>query len=191
MPLIPYYRGRPAQEWIDAMGPKKRRNPADLPPRISDREKAAYQALARVVFAVPRAVTADVASMHDLGLSDLVALDYLSSAPRRQLRMTELAVACGASLSGISRIVDRLDRGGLTRRLRSPEDGRGTVAELTRAGQASLEQVYPQYLASIRRHILDHLSEVQLAGFTSSMERIADSLLTSDNFSGRSRIERA
>jgi DNA-binding MarR family transcriptional regulator len=177
MPLIPYYLGRPAHVWINAMAPKWRGNPPHPPTRLSEREKAAYQALARVIFATPRAVTADVAPRRGLGLSDLLALDHLSSAPGRQLRITELAAACGASVSGISRIIGRLDREGLTRRFRSREDARGTVAVLTGAGQVRLEQAYPLYLASIRRHILDHLPDVQLAGFTSSMERIADSLL--------------
>jgi hypothetical protein len=53
----------------------------------------------------------------------------------------------------------------------------GQSWQLTPAGQTGLERAYPLYLASVRRHILDHLPDVQLAGFTSSMEGIADSLL--------------
>jgi DNA-binding MarR family transcriptional regulator len=144
---------------------------------LSKEEDAAYQALMRVVFALPRAVTADIVPVCGLGLSEYMVLETLSNAPNRQLRVKEFVSACGLSLSGVSRIIDRLDREGLIRRVRSQEDGRGTVAVLTDAGQASLEQVYLVHLTSIRRHIFQHLGAVDLARLTSSMECIADSLL--------------
>jgi DNA-binding MarR family transcriptional regulator len=145
--------------------------------RLSEEEKAAYRALMRMVLAVPRAVTADIMAVCGLGLSDYIALENLSEAPGRQLRMSELAIACGLTLSGITRVMDRLDREGLTMRVRSLGDGRGTVAVLAEAGQDRFDQVYLAYLASIRRHIFDHLDGVELAQFTSSMERVAGSAL--------------
>ncbi|MGH3207028.1 MAG: MarR family winged helix-turn-helix transcriptional regulator [Trebonia sp.] len=152
-----------------------------MPAQLSEEEKAAYRALVRVVLAAPRAVTADITPECRLGLSDYMAIETLSEAPGRRLRMTELAIACGVSVSGITRIVNRLDGEGLTRRVLSPGDARGSVAVLTEAGQASLEQAYPVHLASVRRHFLDHLDEVDLARFASSMQRIADSLLTGNS----------
>jgi len=53
--------------------------------QLSDEEKAAYTALMRVVFAVPRVVTADIAPASGIGLSDHLVLQHL-----------ELAVAAGA-----------------------------------------------------------------------------------------------
>lgn len=144
--------------------------------QLSGEEKAAYRALVRVVFAAPRAVSADVTCEYGLGLSDCVALEALAEAPGGRMRMSELAVACGVSMSGITRILIRLDREGLTCRTSSPGDGRGSFAVLTEAGRAGLERARPVYLASVRRHILDHLDGIDLAGFTSSMDRIADSL---------------
>ena len=148
-----------------------------MPEELSEEESAAYQALMRVVFAVPRAITADITPACGVGLSDYMALDLLSSAPGRQLRMTELAAACGVSLSGISRIMNRLDREGLTRRTGSPDDGRGTFAVLTDAGQASLDKTHPLHLASIRRYLFGHLDDCDLGRFTATMESIADALL--------------
>jgi len=144
---------------------------------LNDEESAAYQALMRVVFALPRAITADITPACGVGLSDYMALDLLSRAPGRQLRMTELAAACGVSLSGISRIMSRLDREGLTRREGSPEDGRGTFAVLTDAGQASRDQTYPLHLATVRRYLFEHLGACDLDRFTAVMESIADALL--------------
>lgn len=148
--------------------------------QLSEEEKAAYRALVRVVFAAPRAVAADITADCGLRLSDHMALEVLSEAPDRRMRMAELANACGVSGSGITRIMNRLDREGLTvrvHRLHSPGDARGTVAILTEAGLASLEQARKVHLTSVRRHFFDHLGDMDLARFTSSLERIADSLV--------------
>ena len=144
---------------------------------LSEEENAAYRELARVVFAFPRAVSADIEPDCRLGLSYYMALSLLSQASGRRLRMTEIAAACGLSLSAISRIMDRLDREGLTRRARAPEDGRGTVAVLTETGQAALEQGSVLHVASIRRHVFKQLGDTGLANFTCTMKSIADSLL--------------
>jgi DNA-binding MarR family transcriptional regulator len=116
-----------------------------------------------------------------------MAIETLSEAPGRQLRMTDLAIACGVSGSGITRIVNRLDREGLTRRVLSPRDARGAVAVLTESGQASLERTRPAHLASVRRHFLDQIDEADLARFASSMKRIADSRLTGNGAPGGRR----
>jgi MarR family len=93
----------------------RRRAVGSVLEELTDEESAACQALMRVVFALPRAITADITPACGVGLSDYLALDLLSKAPGRQLRMTELAAACGVSLSGISRIMNRLDRAGQPR----------------------------------------------------------------------------
>lgn len=143
---------------------------------LSADEKAAYWAMIRVVFAAPRTVTTDISRKFDLGLSDYMVLEALSEAPDSRLRPREIAAACGITLSGATRIINRLDSEGLTLRLPHPGDARGTAAVLTAAGQARLDDVRAAHLASVRRHIFDHLSDVDLTRFTSSMERIADSL---------------
>jgi DNA-binding MarR family transcriptional regulator len=132
-------------------------------------------------------VTADIGCESGLGLSDCIALEALAEAPSCRMRMAKLGVACGVSMSGITRIMNRLDRQGLTQRITSPGDGRGSIATLTPAGHASLEQMRPAHLASVRRHIFDHLGDLDLACFTSSMGRIADSLLTGETATRRTR----
>jgi DNA-binding MarR family transcriptional regulator len=145
--------------------------------RLSEEEKAAYKAFMRVVFAVPRVVTADMTAAGDLGLSDHVVLGTLRDAPDRRMRMRDLAEASGVSVSGVTRIMIRLDRAGLTARVRSEPDARGAVAVLTPAGAELFEQVSEIHLASVRRHILDQLGDIDLVALTSVFARIADSLL--------------
>jgi DNA-binding MarR family transcriptional regulator len=105
-------------------------------------------------------------------------LQNLSDAPGRQMRVTELATACGVSGSGITRILNRLNQAGLTTRVPSQLDGRGAVAVLTPAGAARLEQAQAAHVASIRQHILDPLGDLDLAAFTSGMECVAQSMLS-------------
>jgi DNA-binding MarR family transcriptional regulator len=146
--------------------------------QLSDAEKAAYSALMRVVFAVPRVVTADIVTEGGLSLSDHLALQNLADAPDCQIRMTDLAFSCGVSQSGITRIVNRLAQAGLVTRVQTRVDARGAMAVLTEDGAARLKQVHAAHLASVRRHIFECLGDLDLAAFTSGMESIADSVLS-------------
>jgi DNA-binding MarR family transcriptional regulator len=150
----------------------------DVQAHLNAEEKAAYVALMRVVFAVPRVVTADITASGGVGLSDHLVLQQLADAPGRRMRMTELASACGVSGSGITRILNRLNQAGLTARVRSQADARGAVAMLTPAGAARLEQAQAAHVASIRRHIFDCLGDLDLAVFTSGLEGVAESMLS-------------
>jgi DNA-binding MarR family transcriptional regulator len=147
----------------------------DLP--LSEGERAAYRALMRVVLAAPRAVGADIATECGLALSEHLALEALSEASGQRMRITELAFARGISVSGATRIVGRLTDEGLAARVRSSRDARGAEAVLTEAGQSRLKRAQQAHLASVRRHIFDHLGEVDLACLSSRLDRIADSMV--------------
>src|SRR5579884_3981553 len=83
---------------------------------LDPREEAAWRALARAMIRVPRLLEAELEAEHRLTLSEYFVLVNLSEAPERSLRMTELAERAAVSLSGMSRVVDRLGRQGLAER---------------------------------------------------------------------------
>src|SRR6266700_6222453 len=97
------------------------RGPAAAP--LSAGEEAFLRAWSRAALSVPRALDADLLAGQGMSLSDYRALMYLSEAPGRSLRMSDLASACALSLSGMSRIVSRLEAQGLLARERSTCDG--------------------------------------------------------------------
>jgi DNA-binding MarR family transcriptional regulator len=66
------------------------------------------------------------------------------------------------SPSGVTRLVDRLQREGLVGRERCPEDGRGYYAVLTDAGGRRLQQARATHLAGVRRLFLDRLGDDDL-----------------------------
>jgi len=134
---------------------------------LSPEEEAVVRAIGRAIIVLPRAIDADLTREQGLTLNEYSVLMQLSEAPGRLLRMSELAAACAVSLSGMTRIVGRLEGDGLVERVQCQEDARGSNAVLTDAGFARLERAYPTHLASTRRHVVDHLEGldlVQLAG---------------------------
>jgi DNA-binding MarR family transcriptional regulator len=136
-------------------------------------EEAFVRALGRVLLALPRAVDADMLQGAGLPLSEYTPLMYLSEAPGRAMRMSELAAVCSLSLSGMTRVVIRLEKRGWVERIKCNEDGRGWNAVLTEAGLARLDQAWPTHLASVRRHLVDHFSGQDLPGLTASLRHVA------------------
>jgi DNA-binding MarR family transcriptional regulator len=148
-------------------GPK----PAVVP--LSADEEAFLRAWARAALTVPRALDADLLIGQGMSLSDYTALMHLSEAPGRTLRMGDLASACALSLSGMSRVVSRLESEGLVERERSAGDGRGLNAVLTAAGLSRLRRAWPTHLASVRRHVMDHLCTLDLPVVTAALQQFA------------------
>lgn len=103
--------------------------------------RALLDAHASVVAAVERALAE--AGMPPLGWYDV--LWPLYRAPGRRLRMNELAREVTLSRTGMTRLVDRLERAGLLRREPVPGDRRGAYAVLTPEGAATLRRMWPVY----------------------------------------------
>ncbi|GIG89345.1 hypothetical protein Pen02_42810 [Plantactinospora endophytica] len=131
------------------------------------------RALGRAIIVVPRALDADLTREQRLSINEYAALMHLSEAPDRLMRMNELATACDLSLSGMTRIVTRLEQQGFIQRIRCPEDARGWNAVLTDAGLTRLREAYPTQLASVRRHVVDHLDGLDLRQLADALRRFA------------------
>ena len=76
--------------------------------------------------------------------------------------MSDLSRSVLLSPSGVTRLVDRLEREGLVDRERCPEDGRGYYAVLTDAGDRRLQEARATHLAGVRRLFLDRLGDDDL-----------------------------
>lgn len=140
---------------------------------LSASEEAFVREVGRVLLELPRAVDADMLEGAGLPLSEYSPLMFLSETPGRAMRMSELAAVCSLSLSGMTRVVIRLEKHGLVERVKCAEDGRGWNAVLTDAGLERLEQAWPTHLASVRRHLVDHFRDHDLAALTAALRRVA------------------
>jgi len=136
-------------------------------------EEAVIRALLPAVTAIMRAFDADMDRAERMTHTEFLVLMFLSEAPKRMLRLGDLAARCHKSLSAISRAVGRLEADGFVRRTQAADDGRGYNAVLTETGLVRLEQVRPTHVASIRRHLIDHLEGVDLRALSRALEQIA------------------
>lgn len=109
---------------------------------------------------------------HDLTLGDYQVFVYLSEAPNRSMRMCDLADRLQLSPSGLTRRLDGLVKAGFVTREPSIDDRRVMLATLTPAGFAALEKAAPDHVASVRRHIFDHLDGDQVEALASIFQSI-------------------
>lgn len=100
---------------------------------------------------------------HGLGLSEYRALEILSRSPDSELRMQELATHLRLNQSSVSRMVERLERGGLTVRDLCPDDKRGVYTVLTDKGRAHFETAQPDYEAALTAALKEHGCEELLS----------------------------
>jgi len=117
------------------------------------------------------AIERDLAE-HDLTLGDYQVFVYLSEAPNHSMRMCDLADLLQLSPSGLTRRLDGLVKAGFVTREPSIDDRRVMLATLTPAGFAALEQAAPDHVASVRRHIFDHLDADQVEALASIFQSI-------------------
>lgn len=137
-------------------------------------EEALWRSLARVVVILPRLLDADLLRQQGLTLSEYHVLMALSETTGGAVRMSALADQVLLSVSGLTRLIERLARQGLVERVTAEADRRGQVAVLTPAGRERLVQAWPAHLESVRRAVFDNLAGLDLAVLGQAMAAIAD-----------------
>jgi DNA-binding MarR family transcriptional regulator len=129
---------------------------------LDEVELGAWRGLVRVHAALARELDAELDACHGLPLSSYEVLRSLSKMPAGRMRMAELAEHVLLSRSGMTRLIDRLEREGLVSRSTCDKDGRGCYAVLTEHGRAKVEQARGTHIAVVRDGFLRHFSEGEL-----------------------------
>ncbi|MGW5737348.1 MULTISPECIES: MarR family winged helix-turn-helix transcriptional regulator [Streptomyces] len=146
---------------------------------LDEQEKAAWTGLISLVLLLPAKLEAPLRQEHGLTLFEYLVLSHLSEAPRRTLRMGELAFLASGSLSRLSNVVKRCEQRGWVVRMPDPADGRYTLAELTDEGFGVVHLAAPTHLRSVRRIVLDSLG----AADQKALARVAEKLhIVPDDF---------
>jgi DNA-binding MarR family transcriptional regulator len=140
---------------------------------LTDEEEAAWRALARVVIVLPRLIDAELLRRENLTLNEYLVLMVLSESAERSLRMSEFVAYVPITPSGLTRLMERLERQGMVTRSKASGDGRGQVASLTDAGLDRLAKAWPGHLDDVRRIVLDNLRELDLPTLTRALDAIA------------------
>ena len=108
-----------------------------------------------------------------LTLAEFDALLNLSFDRRRRLRMSDLADRVLLSRSGITRMVDRLERKGYVRRDTQAPDGRGAFAVLTDTGLERVQAALPIHLARVDAIFMGHIESGDEAAVTRALGEVA------------------
>ncbi|MDX6703539.1 MAG: hypothetical protein QOF26_3765 [Baekduia sp.] len=129
---------------------------------LDERELAAWRGLLRVHASLSKALDTQLEREHGLPLISYEVLLYLADADGQKMRMCDLASSVILSRSGLTRLVDRLERDGLLVRESCASDARGAFAKLTPVGHEKLAAARATHLAGVRSLFLEHLTEDDL-----------------------------
>jgi DNA-binding MarR family transcriptional regulator len=135
---------------------------------------AAWRAVLLAQSRAVREIERELAAADVISLSWYDVLLELNAAPDRRLRMQELGVKAVLSRTRVSRIVTELEGAGLVERLADPDDGRATLATITRSGRLALRRAAPVYLAGIEQHFTRYLSAAQQRAIADGLQRVID-----------------
>ena len=113
---------------------------------------------------------------HRLSAVEFEVLMRLARSPGHRLRMTDLAGQTSLSTSGVTRVVDRMDRDGLVGREACASDRRSSYAVITDAGRARLDEVLPGHLALVQQWFIGQLTPEQLTGMLESLRILRDAV---------------
>ena len=143
---------------------------------ITDDPRLTAMGLLAETFAGLHAKLAPTFAAHGIAPIEFEVLLRLARSPGRRLRMNDLAAQADLSTSGVTRVVDRLERSGKVRRETCPSDRRGWFAVLTDEGARRLSDVVPDHLADLDRWFTGALSPSQLSGLLDALHAIRDSV---------------
>lgn len=153
---------------LDHTRPAPAPDDGPVPPAKLAAWRAFLTAHARVVDVLER----ELREREGLPLSWYDVLVQLSEADGHRLRMQELADRVLLSKSGLTRLIDRMEREGYVERSPCTDDRRGTWATMTAAGFARIRQTAPTHLGGVREHFSDQLDDIEAAHLTAALERI-------------------
>ena len=94
---------------------------------------------------------------HGISFTEFTALRQLHSAPNEQMRRIDLAERIGLSASGVTRLLNPMEKIGLVTKEASARDARVSLVKLTKAGTRLLKEAEVSF---------DHLAGRSLQDFT-------------------------
>jgi DNA-binding MarR family transcriptional regulator len=138
---------------------------------LDEAELAAWKGLLRVHAALVKVLDAELEARHGLPLTSFEVLVSLRKAPGGKLRMAELAEHALLSRSGMTRLIDRLEREGMVCRSTCDKDGRGCYAVLTADGSTAVDNARATYISVVRSGFLRHFSHDEMRDLAALLQR--------------------
>ena len=133
----------------------------------------AWRGLLRAHSDLAKRLDAELEQAHRLPMTSYEVLHHLERSSGGRMRMCDLAEQAQLSRSGLTRLVDRLEREELLERCSCEHDARGSYACLTETGRERLREARVTHQAVVREHFLSRFSERELSLLADMCERIA------------------
>lgn len=132
----------------------------------------AWTRLLRAHASTTRLLNTELQAEHGLTLNDYEALYVLAHTEERRLKRVELARRLLLTPSGVTRLLEGLERAGLVERISCPTDLRVAYAQLTDAGAEKLEVASCGHVGSIRALLEEHLSEGEIEELSETLGKL-------------------
>ena len=142
---------------------------------------AAFVRLVRASVAVTRELSAQLNADHGLTINAYEALLHLARAPDSRMRRVDLANRLLLTASGVTRLLDGLERDGFVEREECESDRRVTYAVLTRAGRDKLREADRTHTRQIRELMGAHFADGELEQLAGLLARLPDVDPTTDS----------
>jgi DNA-binding MarR family transcriptional regulator len=110
---------------------------------------------------------------HGLTISDYEVLLRLAHAPDRQMRRVDLADSVLLTASGITRLLDGLERFGYVERAQCESDRRVTYAVLTETGLDKLREAGDTHLEDVQTLFAERFSDDELDTLAGLLARLS------------------
>jgi len=132
----------------------------------------AWVGLLRSSSAVTRALNAELVADHALTINDYEVLLHLAREPERRLRRVDLAERLVLTASGITRLLDGLERAGYVTKAQCTSDARVTYAVLTDDGLEKLRDASETHVAGIRELFESRFTDEELQTLAGLLARL-------------------
>jgi DNA-binding MarR family transcriptional regulator len=132
----------------------------------------AFAALLRAYASTTRQLNAQLTADHGLTISDYEVLLRLARAPDRRMRRVDLSEQVLLTASGITRLLDGLERSGLVERGSCASDRRVVYAVLTDAGLQKVREASRSHVAQIDDLFAERFGEDELQTVGDLLSRI-------------------
>jgi DNA-binding MarR family transcriptional regulator len=139
---------------------------------VTDTRLESWVSFLRAHAAITRELSADLQREHGLTLNDYEVLLLLSHAEGRRLRRVDLAERVILTASGITRLLEGLERAGLVMKEHCDSDARVTYAKITPAGIAKLREAAKTHLRGIEELFVGRYSESELTTLAELLARL-------------------
>jgi DNA-binding MarR family transcriptional regulator len=132
----------------------------------------AFVRLIRASASVTRDLSAQLGADHGLTINAYEALLRLARAPDSRMRRVDLANSLLLTASGVTRLLDGLEREGLVGRDVCASDRRVTYAVLTKTGRDKLREADKSHTRQIRELMHEHFDEDELVQLAALLDRL-------------------